>query len=190
MLSILVIVAGCALLWILLLIRIDPQRGAETTAGRVFYKVDPRTGSKTPVFDTTKLRRVLAAHLGREPGDAGVPFLHFSWNEKEASVRFRLEDQDLVCRLDSYIVSAVPPALLEEEKLRAPKFVEKGYWAEDPDIFEAPSPDERRLLGTKGFYVGLGLAYAIFLLLFLWRIAQAVLGAGMETRPTKEAGSA
>ena len=46
------------------------------------------------------------------------------------------------------------------------------------------------LLGTKGFYVGLGLAYAIFLLLFLWQSAQAVLGAGMETRPTKEAGSA
>jgi hypothetical protein len=32
------------------------------------------------------------------------------------------------------------------------------------------------LLGAKGFYVGLGLAYAMFLLLFLWRIAHAVLG--------------
>jgi len=35
MLSVLVIVAGCAVLWIILLIRIDPHRGAETTAGRV-----------------------------------------------------------------------------------------------------------------------------------------------------------
>jgi len=34
--SVLVIVAGCAVLWILLLIRIDPHRGTETTAGRVF----------------------------------------------------------------------------------------------------------------------------------------------------------
>jgi len=32
------------------------------------------------------------------------------------------------------------------------------------------------LLGTKGFYVGLGMAYATFLLLFLWRVAHAVLG--------------
>lgn len=120
-------------------------------AGRVFYKVGPRTGLKTPVFDTAKLRQALARTLGHEPRDSGIPFRQFTWNEKDVSVRFRLEDQDLVCRLDSYAVSPVPPALLEEEKLRAPKFVQKGYWGEDPDILEAPSPDGRLLLGTEGF---------------------------------------
>jgi hypothetical protein len=34
------------------------------------------------------------------------------------------------------------------------------------------------LLGTKGFYVGLGLVYAAVLGLFLWQIARAILGEG------------
>ncbi|MBM3311388.1 MAG: S9 family peptidase [Candidatus Aminicenantes bacterium] len=122
-----------------------------TDSGRVFYKVDPHTGSKTPVFETAKLRQALIRHLGHEPREPGVPFRQFSWNEKEASVRFRLEEKDLVCLLASSAVSAVPPALLEEEKLRAPRFVQKGYWAEDPDVLEAPSPDGSRLLGTERF---------------------------------------
>ena len=122
-----------------------------TTAGRIFHKVDPRRGLKTPVFDQAKLRPALARYLGHEPREPGVPFRQFIWDEKEGSVRFRLEDKDLVCRLDSYAVSPVPPALLEQEKMRAPKFIQKGYWAEDPDILEAPSPDGRRLLGTERF---------------------------------------
>jgi dipeptidyl aminopeptidase/acylaminoacyl peptidase len=123
----------------------------DTTAGRIFHLVDPRTGAKAPVFDTEKLRRALARYLGREPRDPGVPFRQFTWNEKEASARFRYENQDLICRLESYVVSPLPRDLLEEEKLRAPKFVKKGYWAEDADILEAPSPDGRRLLGTERF---------------------------------------
>jgi dipeptidyl-peptidase-4 len=123
----------------------------DTAAGRTFYKVDPRTGLKTPVFDTKKLRRALDRHLGHAPSDAGVPFRTFSWNEKQASVRFRLEDKELVCRLDSYVVTPVAPALLEAEKLRAPKFIEKGMYVEDDDIYEAPSPDGSRLLGIEGF---------------------------------------
>ncbi len=122
-----------------------------TPAGRIFYKVDTRARAKTSVFDTAKLRRALARHLGHEPRDPGVPFRQFAWNEKDQSVRFRLEEQELVCRLDSYAVSPVPRALLEDEKSKAPQFVEKGYWGEDPDILEAPSPDGRRLLGTEGF---------------------------------------
>jgi dipeptidyl aminopeptidase/acylaminoacyl peptidase len=123
----------------------------DATAGRTFYKVDPRTGLKTPVFDTTKLRQALIQQLGHEPRDAGVPFRTFSWNEKQASVRFRLEDKELVCHLDSYAITPVPPAILEEEKLLAPKFVEKGMYAEDDDIVEAPSPDGSRLLGSERF---------------------------------------
>ncbi len=123
----------------------------DTTAGRIFYKVDPRTGLKTPVFDTTKLRQALTNQLGHEPRDAGVPFRTFSWNEKQASVRFRLEDKELACRLNSYVVTPVPPALLEAEKLRAPKFVDKGMYVEDDDIFEAPCPDGSRLLGSERF---------------------------------------
>ncbi|MBM3294423.1 MAG: hypothetical protein FJY82_07845 [Candidatus Aminicenantes bacterium] len=122
-----------------------------TDIGRIFFKVDPQTGSKTPVFDLEKLRRALTRQLGHEPREAGVPFRQFSWNEKEGSVRFHLEEKDLICRLDSYAVSAVPPALLEEEKLRTPRFVQKGYWAEDPDILEVPSPDGGRLLGAERF---------------------------------------
>jgi len=121
----------------------------DTAAGRLFYKVDPRSGLKTPVFDILKLRQALTRHLGHEPRDAGVPFRTFSWNEKQASVRFRLEDKDLACRLDSYVVTPVPPALLEAEKLRAPKFVEKGMYVEDDDIVEAPSADGSRLLGSE-----------------------------------------
>ncbi|MFQ5695672.1 MAG: hypothetical protein ACE5HB_06765, partial [Terriglobia bacterium] len=48
-------------------------------ANTVIYKVDPRANTKTPLFDTQRLRQALTPFLGHEPPYQGLPFEEFTF---------------------------------------------------------------------------------------------------------------
>ena len=75
----------------------------------VIYKVDPAANTKTPLFDTVRLRRALATALGHAPPYSGLPFDHFAFVGGGERVRFTLESQDFVLDLASYSVERLPP---------------------------------------------------------------------------------
>ena len=71
-------------------------------ANTVIYKVDPEANTKTPLFDTARLRQALTPLLGHEPPYASIPFKTFSFADQETSVRFSLEGKEFLLELDSY----------------------------------------------------------------------------------------
>ena len=104
----------------------------------VIYKVDPRADTKTPLFDTARLRKALTSLLGHEPPFKGLPFDTFTFvDEGEQTIKFTVEDKEFILRLDTYRMSRAP-TLSEDEKSRlAPKPV------------EVVSPDGRWFAGIK-----------------------------------------
>ena len=95
-------------------------------ANTVIHKVDPRANTKTPLFDTTRLRKALAPVLGHEPPYKGLPFDKFTFMDKsEKAVKFTVEEKDFILELDTYTISRAP-ALSEEEKSRLAPQVARG----------------------------------------------------------------
>ena len=45
----------------------------------VIWKVDPKANTKTPLFDTRRLRKALALLLGQEPEGSGIPSRQFEF---------------------------------------------------------------------------------------------------------------
>ena len=56
----------------------------------IIYKVDPKANTKTPLFDTARLRQALVAVLGHELPYKGVSFEEFAFVEGEKAVKFLL----------------------------------------------------------------------------------------------------
>ena len=63
----------------------------------IFYKVNPETNSKDPLFDTVRLRQVLASQLGHNPPYKGVPFSTFSFIRNEQAIKFTVEGKRFIC---------------------------------------------------------------------------------------------
>ena len=104
----------------------------------IMYKVDPKANTKTPLFDTARLREALSDLLGFEPPHRGLPFDTFTFLDNgDQTVRFTVEGKQFVLRLGAYTISRAP-ALSEEEKKRL-----------DPPAGAVPSPDRRWLVGIK-----------------------------------------
>ncbi len=107
-------------------------------ANTVIYKVDPKANTKTPLFDTARLRQALTPLLGHEPPYQGLPFDTFAFvDEGEQAVRFTVEDKEFILQLDTYTITRAP-ALSEQEKSRLV-----------PQRGEVPSPDRRWFAGVK-----------------------------------------
>ncbi|MCH7595066.1 MAG: hypothetical protein IID35_00775 [Planctomycetes bacterium] len=63
----------------------------------VVYKVDPKANTKTPFFDTARLRQVLTGLLGNEPPQLGLPFNEFTFvDDGEKTVKFTVKDLERV----------------------------------------------------------------------------------------------
>ncbi len=122
-------------------------------ANTVIYKVDPKANTKTPLFDTARLRKELTPLLGHEPPYQGLPFNTFTFvDEGEQTVKFTVEDKAFTLQLDTYTITRVPPAppLSEEEKSRlVPQIVRKRFPRTGPNIMEVLSPDRRWFAGIK-----------------------------------------
>ncbi len=86
-------------------------------ANTVIYKVDPKANTKTPLFDTARLRQALTPLLGHEPPYQGLPFAEFTFVDGEKAVKFTVEKKDFSLQLDTYAITQAP-ALSEEEKDR------------------------------------------------------------------------
>ncbi len=119
-------------------------------ANTVINKVDPRANTKTPLFDTARLRQALTPLLGHEPPYQGLPFDRFTFVEKgEKAVKFNVEDKEFILQLDTYAITRAP-VLSETEKSRlVPQIVWKVFPRSGTDLMEVLSPDGRWFAGLK-----------------------------------------
>ncbi len=79
----------------------------EALDGRVIFKVDPANNTRSPFFDTDRLRTVLAQALGHQPEGRGVPFDTFDLIDNETAVTFAVENTQFILHLGDY---STPPA--------------------------------------------------------------------------------
>ena len=123
--------------------------GAPATT--VIYKVDPRANAsaglmvntKTPLFDTARLRQALSSVLGHEPPYQGLPFEEFTFvDDSETAVKFIVENKEFILQLDTYTLTSVPPLSEEEKNRRAAQVISKDV-AGHPIAPEVLSPDRR-----------------------------------------------
>ncbi|MCH7601947.1 MAG: DPP IV N-terminal domain-containing protein [Planctomycetes bacterium] len=114
----------------------------------VIYKVDPKANTKTPLFDTARLRQALTPTLGHEPPYKGLPFEEFTFvDENETAVSFTVEDKVFVLLLDSYAITRAPIPSEEEKMRQVPRVTRNpSSWG---DFTEVLSPDRRWFVGVK-----------------------------------------
>ena len=113
-------------------------------ANTVIYKVDPKANTKTPLFDTARLRQALTALLGHKPANKGLPFEEFTFvDEGETAASFTVEDKVFVLQIDSYAVTPARSVSEEEQRRLVPQIARKGAGYPDMDLMEIGSPDGR-----------------------------------------------
>jgi len=117
-------------------------------ASTVIYKVDPVANTKTPLFDTARLRQALTSVLGHEPPYQDLPFDKFNFVEAEQAVKFTVEDKEFILRLDTYSITRVPALSEAEKSRRVPQIARKGVYG-SPDVMEVLSPDGRWFAGLN-----------------------------------------
>ncbi len=110
-----------------------------TPDNTVIWKVDPKANTKTPLFDTARLRRALTKVLGHEPPYRGLPFSDFSVVDGGQAVKFGVEGKQFVLQRDTYTISSVSLSPKEEKERVTPK---RG---------EVPSPDGRWIATVKEY---------------------------------------
>lgn len=72
-------------------------------ANTVIWKVDPMVNTRTPLFDTARLRRALSPLLGHEPPYEGIPFEEFTFvGSGQKTVKFTLEKKEFILQLETY----------------------------------------------------------------------------------------
>ncbi|MEE8201458.1 MAG: hypothetical protein V3R29_09855, partial [Candidatus Acidoferrales bacterium] len=113
-------------------------------ADTAIWKVDPKANTKTPLFDTTRLRQALTPLLDHEPPYQGLPFDKFTFMDGEKAVKFAVEGKEFILQLDNYKITRVPP-LSEAEKSRlVPQIARRGVYGLPPavmEVMEVLSPD-------------------------------------------------
>ena len=116
----------------------------------VIYKVDPKANTKTPLFDTERLRQSLTSVLEHEPPYKGLPFEAFTFvDDDEKAVQFTVKEREFILQLDTYSITRAP-ALSEADKNRlVPQVVRKGLFAHWPPVKEVLSPDSQWFAGVK-----------------------------------------
>lgn len=117
----------------------------------VIYKVDPKTNTKSPLFDAPRLRAALRPVLGHEPAYQGLPFERMTFVDGEKAVKFTIGQREFILQLDSYAITTAP-ALSEAEKYRmAPQVVRRGLLEGVPDVMEMLSPDRSWFATIKDY---------------------------------------
>lgn len=126
----------------------------------VIYKVNPKANTKTPLFDTGRLRQALTPLLGHDPAYQGLPFEEFTFVDKgEKAVKFTVEKKEFILQLDNYTIT-LAPVLSEEEKSRlVPQIVRKSFPRITPDVLEVLSPDRRWFAGVSDYNLWLRSTY-------------------------------
>ncbi|MDA2930967.1 S9 family peptidase, partial [Acidobacteria bacterium AH-259-O06] len=129
-------------------------------ANTVIYNVDPRANTKTPLFETARLRQALTPLLGHEPPYQGLPFDRFTFVDKsEKAVKFNMEDKEFILQLDTYAITRAPVLSETEKSRRVPQIVWKVFPRSAPDLMEVLSPDGRWFAGLKEYNLWLRSTY-------------------------------
>ena len=111
------------------------------------FVVDPKANTKTQLFDTERLRRVLGQLMETEWPENGLPFHEFSFiDESESAVMFALGETEFVLRLDDYALIPAPPTSENEQRELQPQVIKQWRWSW-PALTERRSPDGRWFLG-------------------------------------------
>jgi len=109
----------------------------------IIYKVDPEANTKTPLFNTTRLRQSLTNLLGHELPHGDLPFAEFTFvDDTEKAVEFSVEDQRFTLRLDTGTISRLVSSAEKEQFRKLPRVTletVEGGW----DVMEILSPDKR-----------------------------------------------
>ncbi len=103
----------------------------------VIWKIDPKADTKTPLFDTARLRKGLTTLLSEEPPHNGLPFEKFTFVESEKAVMFTMKNKDYILRLDTYEITQ---SLFLSEERKERLVAEAG---------EVLSPDQRWFATSK-----------------------------------------
>ena len=115
----------------------------------VIYRFDPATRTKTPLFDTARLRTALMPVVGHELPYRGLPFETFTFLDQERRVKFAVDGEEYVMPLATYSITRLTPPSRQEQARSAPRVVRTDIVG--PDTLEMLSPDGRWLLGEKDF---------------------------------------
>jgi dipeptidyl aminopeptidase/acylaminoacyl peptidase len=107
------------------------ERRGDTTSA---WKVDPGTGTATPLLDIARTREALHQALGYEPPHHGLPFTALSLSPDEKAALFEAAGQRWRLDLSRYTAASLGPA--------AP--------AAPPRAAESPSPDGRWFARAEG----------------------------------------
>ncbi|HYN81776.1 MAG TPA: DPP IV N-terminal domain-containing protein [Gemmatimonadaceae bacterium] len=108
-------------------------------ANTLIWKVDPGANTRTPLFDTARLRQSLTPLIGREPPYQGLPFAEFTFLDGEKAVKFTVENKEFILHLDTYKIIRAP-TLSGEQKIQLV-----------PQAAEVPSPDGHWFAGIKDY---------------------------------------
>lgn len=77
----------------------------EVTKSTVFYRVDPKTGNKSPLFDNKTLENVRQGYAKASGNEAqGLPFKQFDYVMDGAAILFTVEKQDFLFNLKSLVL--------------------------------------------------------------------------------------
>ncbi|MCH8247364.1 MAG: DPP IV N-terminal domain-containing protein [Bacteroidetes bacterium] len=132
-------------------------------ANTVIFKIDPEANTKTPLFDTARLRQALTLLLGHEPPYEGLPFDQFTFmDDAETAIRFTLEGKDFMLELDTYVATRAPVQSEEEKSRFIPQVWGKALVGGTPisgEIREVLSPDRRWFAGIKNRNLSLRSTY-------------------------------
>ena len=114
----------------------------------VIWKVDPKANTKTPLFDTARLRAALTAVLGHEPPYQGLPFDEFTFvDQGEQAVQFTVEETEFILQLETYMITRVPPLSKKEKSRLVPRVTPNpSSWG---DFTEVLSPERGWFVGVK-----------------------------------------
>lgn len=93
---------------------------------KAFVLVDPERDQQGPAFDHVRLAAGLSAAAGKEYAATKLPFSSFTYAESNAAIRFRVEQADWSCNLQTYACSAdVTTAGARDGEVLSPD----GHWA-------------------------------------------------------------
>jgi dipeptidyl aminopeptidase/acylaminoacyl peptidase len=106
-------------------------------------RADPSTRRIAPLFALGRLRRALAASLGKEPAGRGVPFDSLRLTDGDQAAEFAVEGQRFSLRFADYRLERLAPPDTAAWRRTHPQLVRRAYPATDPDSYELESPDHR-----------------------------------------------
>ena len=121
-----------------------------TPSDGVIWHVDAQANTKTPLFDSARLRTALSDALGHEPTLSGLSFANLTLVEGKNAAEFTVENRRFVLDLATYRLTLLPASKVHRNAL-VPQIARRGGHGigAQYDLEETLSPDGKWLLGIQ-----------------------------------------